>query len=117
MNVLTTAIYLKRAKITAILKIKKQEYRLVFQNIDDLAKEMSAATVFDRTSNRRSQCCQGNTTAAEKHYAFRGLELSLLGKKKSPFSLRGLPTSLSRRSLRVFPPLDSTWLSTCNKIH
>ncbi|WP_217697294.1 hypothetical protein, partial [Oceanobacillus sojae] len=56
------------------------------------------------------------SAAAEIHYAFRGLELSLLEKKKSTFFLRGLPTAHSHRSLRVFLPLKLA-LFLCKKVN
>ncbi len=46
--------------------------------------------------------------AAEKHYAFLGLAPSLLEKKRFAFFLRGLPTSLSHRSLRCFSSASLT---------
>ena len=54
------------------------------------------------------------SAATEIHYAFHGLELSLLEKKKSTFFLRGLPTALSHRSLRVSLPLKLA-LFLCKK--
>ncbi len=61
---------------------------------------------FNRPSNRRSQCCQVNRPLRKNTTLSVGLS-SASSKKEVHFFLRGLPTALSHRSLRVFPPLDS----------